>query len=116
MAEAQLARVSEPRADSAARSELYRVLSAAFRHPNPAAPSLGRTLVAVAAALPYRLPEMTLHELPLAELQLHLGRLAASLWNYGASFPEPSKPAPTPCRYSRASPGRFRLRFSRDGR
>jgi DMSO reductase family type II enzyme chaperone len=96
LAEAQLLRVPEPRADSAARSELYRVLSAVFRHPDPAAPFPGRALGAVAAALPYRLPEMTLPELPLAELQLRYTNLFEASDRSGAISLHESDFVPTP--------------------
>ncbi len=92
----QLARVPEPRADSAARSELYRVLSAAFRHPDPAAPTLGRALAAAAAALPYRLPEFAVPELPVQELRLRYTNLFEASDRSGAISLHESDFVPTP--------------------
>lgn len=75
MAEAAIATVPEPRADSAARSEFYRVLGSAFHHPDGVVPRLGAALSAAAAALPYRLPDIALPELPVEELRLRYTNL-----------------------------------------
>lgn len=86
----------EPRADSAARPEFYRVLSAAFRHPDPAAPSPGRALAAAAAALPYRLPEFAVPELPVEELRLRYTNLFEASDRSGAISLHESDFVPAP--------------------
>ena len=72
------------------------MLSAAFRHPDPAEPTLGRALAAAAAALPYRLPEFAVPELPVQELRLRYTNLFEASDRSGAISLHESDFVPTP--------------------